>query len=671
MRVVSGRNQPPADESTLGHLGPGTEPVVARDSEELPSPDGSVGRQSFGEVPPRPPSAMHRYRGWARLRSMRTAIWLLIAVAAASVLGSVVPQKNNSSARVARFMEDHPFWGTVLDRLMLFEVFTSWWFLSLVGALLLVLFLCLLPRTTAFFRDRRKLALAPAVGKPPPVPTEAALSVSGEADRVLEAVRQRLRKLGWKISRANEAGQFVAEKGGSREAGSLLFHWALFLLFIAGALTVTTKFEGYVALVEGQRWFEGGKVNFDEYSEGAFARFLSRHRGFYLTLDDFEVRYRENGMADDYVSRVRLEDPGSGATRSSEIRVNKPLSYRGVKVYQASYGWAAAVSVRQSTRVLYEGPVLFFGEELSSGPAQMRGVVGVVKVPQASPEQAGIELRFFPDFRIVPYKATNPEAPEAEDPTALDLINVSDEARRPLVLVTEYRGDLGLDRPQNVYRLDKSRLRSVQQRFITFPEFANDRLPSSVELSDGLNVELRSLRRFSVFQVRSDIWGSSVAGIAAAVVFASLFPALYGWRRRLWVWVRPLREAAEVGEPNQSEQPPRWAPRENGPCRGNEDREGGADESGAAGYRGGRKVAIGTASSATSSEGDSGKRQEKCLVELRAVAFQRKDLLESEFERVVSEILRSFEAEPVATASPGAEPAELSNKSVSGASSAK
>ncbi len=552
-------------------------------SRQGPEEGGRGGGVDFSGVPADPPRALHRYRGWARLRSMRTALWLLLVVAAASVVGSLLPQKNNSASRVEQFISDHPFWGTLFERLQFFEVFTSWWFLGLVGFLLFVLFLCLLPRSRAHLRTLGSLKVPPRRGSLPPLDHRHSFETDLGVDEALEATRAALRARRWRLSPPNDANQFVAEKGAWREGGSLLFHWALFLVFLAGAVTVATKFEGYVAIVEGRRWYEGGRVTFDDYSEGRLASLLNPHKNFYLTLEDFEARYRPDGTPEDFTSEVVLEDPSRGVRMEETIRVNKPLNYRGVKVYQASYGWAAEVRVSERATVLYEGPILFLPEAGTSGPVPPSGAVGVVKLPSTSGAQTGLELRLFPDFRLVPFRATNPDAPEAADPTALDVISVSDDPNRPLVLVTEYRGDLGMDRPQSVYRLDKRALEEVDQRFATFPGHSNDKIPDRLELGGGLVVELLELKRYSVFQVRSDTWGSGIAALAGACVFVSLFPALYSWRRRLWVQVSTAADTRRSGE--------------------------------------------GTRLSGTSSAGPT-------VVEVRGVAFQRKDLFDSEFAGV-------------------------------------
>ena len=92
---------------------------------------------------------------WRTLRSMRTALILLLMIALASVAGSLLPQWPNSPERVLQYRADHPFWGTFFDRAGLFDVFGSWWFVLLVTLLFVSLVACLVPRTRALWRAVR------------------------------------------------------------------------------------------------------------------------------------------------------------------------------------------------------------------------------------------------------------------------------------------------------------------------------------------------------------------------------------------------------------------------------------------------------------------------------------------------------------------------------------
>ena len=80
---------------------------------------------------------------WRSLRSMRTALGLLLILALASVAGSLVPQVGSADARIAATFRDHPLRAAIYDRVGLFDVFGSWWF-TLIYTLLLVSYIVVL-----------------------------------------------------------------------------------------------------------------------------------------------------------------------------------------------------------------------------------------------------------------------------------------------------------------------------------------------------------------------------------------------------------------------------------------------------------------------------------------------------------------------------------------------
>ena len=124
-------------------------------------------RADAAAPPPASPSAGRRVAArllhwWRRLTAMRTAIILLFLLALAAVPGSLLPQRSLSKTKVSAYFTDHPTLAPVLDRLYLFDVFSSPWF----GAVYLLLFVsligCVLPRALDHWRALRSA--------PPPVP---------------------------------------------------------------------------------------------------------------------------------------------------------------------------------------------------------------------------------------------------------------------------------------------------------------------------------------------------------------------------------------------------------------------------------------------------------------------------------------------------------------------
>ena len=87
--------------------------------------------------PPRRPGLGETLRqAWREYRSMRTALVLLVVLAAASILGSLFPQEGLSPQRVDQYFLDHPALAPVLERLGLFDVFGSAWYMAIYLALL-------------------------------------------------------------------------------------------------------------------------------------------------------------------------------------------------------------------------------------------------------------------------------------------------------------------------------------------------------------------------------------------------------------------------------------------------------------------------------------------------------------------------------------------------------
>ncbi|MBR5420044.1 MAG: cytochrome c biogenesis protein ResB, partial [Lachnospiraceae bacterium] len=73
--------------------------------------------------------------------------------------------------------------------------------------------------------------------------------------------------------------------------------------------------------------------------------------GYVLTIDDFSVELRDDDTVDQYRAYITVKD-SSGQSASSEISVNNPASLFGMKFYQNSTGWAAAVSVYKDGELL-------------------------------------------------------------------------------------------------------------------------------------------------------------------------------------------------------------------------------------------------------------------------------------------------------------------------------
>ncbi|HEX5340992.1 MAG TPA: cytochrome c biogenesis protein ResB, partial [Duganella sp.] len=74
------------------------------------------------------------------ISSMRFAIALLAMIAIAAIIGTVMKQGEATSNYINQF---GPFWFEVFRKLGLYAVYSAWWFLLLMGALVTSTTLCI------------------------------------------------------------------------------------------------------------------------------------------------------------------------------------------------------------------------------------------------------------------------------------------------------------------------------------------------------------------------------------------------------------------------------------------------------------------------------------------------------------------------------------------------
>ena len=87
-----------------------------------------------------------------RLGSMSLAIVLLSVLALASIIGTVLIQNQEQADYLTQF---GPLWYAVFKALGLFDMYHNWWFLSLLGFLMLSLSVCLWRHVPRMFKDMR------------------------------------------------------------------------------------------------------------------------------------------------------------------------------------------------------------------------------------------------------------------------------------------------------------------------------------------------------------------------------------------------------------------------------------------------------------------------------------------------------------------------------------
>jgi cytochrome c biogenesis protein len=449
--------------------------------------------------------------GWRRLTSMRTALLLLFLLALASVPGGFLPQRRINPLRVQSYLEKHTTVGPLLDRLQMFDVFSSAWFSAIYLLLFISLVGCLLPRTRLHLRALR--AAPPAV---PKVLTRLPASDRWEGDAdVLARAEKALR--GWRVVRRGD--ELSAERGYLRETGNLVFHLSLVLLLVGIAVGAFRGFKGTVLVVEGTG-FSNTVASYDDINPGR--RFHpSTLVPFTLQLQDFRATYAPDGKALTFDAQVTWGR--TQATTPYDVRVNRPLAVGGAKTYLIGHGYAPFVRVRDRTgAVVLDQPVAC----LPQTPQFLSTCV--IKVPDAAPQQLGFRGAFTPTT------ITQDGRVGSSFPGLV----------RPVLTLVGWAGDLGLDGgvPQSVYSLDTTALKPFDKgQAHALSEGQTWQLPG------GGSLTYVGTREWATFQVTQDP-GKRLALLAAVGIVGGLMLSLFVRRRRVWVRVRPgAPSTVEVG----------------------------------------------------------------------------------------------------------------------------
>ena len=459
---------------------------------------------------------------WRQLTTMRTALILLLILALASIPGSLLPQRIQDPAQVTQYIEDNPRIGPFLDAVQLFDVYASVWFAAIYILLMVSLVGCVLPRSKQHYKAMRQ-APPPAPRRLSRMPGYRAFTASGTAEDMLTAAEARLKKLGYRTTRRGDA--VSAERGYLRETGNLLFHICLLGVTVTMAVGALIGYSGQRILVEGET-FTNSLVAYDSFEPGSYFS-ADRLDDYRLRLNSFDASFDDTAAGNQFgqprAFNADVTTIQNGQETDHSLRVNEPIRIDGSRVYLTGNGYAPVITVRDGEgNVTYSGPVVFLPQD---GVYTSRGVV---KVPDASPDQLG-----FVGI-LLPTASQNEKG---------ELVSQFAELRNPYLVMNVFAGDLGLDAgvAQSVYELDTDNLDQLAgpdgqplQLYLKPGE--------TTELPDGLgSVELEEIKRYVALDIRHD----PTQGIMLAFtifLLAGLGLSLFVPRRRMWV------RAADTGD---------------------------------------------------------------------------------------------------------------------------
>jgi len=258
--------------------------------------------------------------------SIKLTVVVLLALAVTSIIGTLIPQ-NESPA--AYYREYGPALYKIFSTLDLFNMYHSWWFQLLMVILTLNIVVCSIHRLSFTWKV--------VFVKTPLFNASKFRSLSHKEEffdkRSIDTLRALYepyvaRKFSYSRTEENENGFCIfGEKGRFTRFGVYTVHLSVILLLAGGLIGSLFGFEGFANLPEGETLKEIKLKGTN----------VVQPLDFTVRCDKFKVSFYDSGSPREYRSTLSLLEAGK-VVMTRDIIVNDPIRYRGINVFQASYG---------------------------------------------------------------------------------------------------------------------------------------------------------------------------------------------------------------------------------------------------------------------------------------------------------------------------------------------
>ena len=268
---------------------------------------------------------------WSFMCSLPRAMWLLMMLGAACFVGMFFDQTLTYEQHAAQ-------WASQAWKLKLFtflemnDVFGSWWFVIIIGYLLISITACSIERFPKIWLDtlhpKKHLSDVQLKGIKQIYRTTVDAAGLDRAKEVVNAI------FGRRLFKDTKDGTsyFFLERHRYARFGVYIIHTGLIVIFTGGILVNFTKIDGMMMISEGRnarlvRVWGPGRMPY------------THDLGFEVRCDDFRLKTYIDGAPMDFESDFSVFDPASpvNPVLVKTIQVNDPLEYKGYTFYQASY----------------------------------------------------------------------------------------------------------------------------------------------------------------------------------------------------------------------------------------------------------------------------------------------------------------------------------------------
>jgi len=300
------------------------------------------------------------------LGSMNLAISILVVLAIASIIGTVLQQNQSYNDYIIKF---GPFWHEVYKTLGLYDVYSAVWFLVLLGFLVLSTSVCVYRNTPIMLREMQQFRLHAKEKSLKSMKHSSTWQVDAKqesTDYLVQKAKLYLSQFGLQVKDESfdKHHTLVAKKGGANRIGYILTHIGIVVICIGGLVdgNLSLKVKEWLGdikvetrniaakdvpaqsrLKPDQSMSFRGAITLPEGTTSNFIflnvrdGYLVQELPFAVELKNFRVEHYESGQPKSFESDLVIHDK-ERENFEATISVNYPLFYRGYAIYQASFG---------------------------------------------------------------------------------------------------------------------------------------------------------------------------------------------------------------------------------------------------------------------------------------------------------------------------------------------
>ncbi|HDH04185.1 MAG TPA: cytochrome c biogenesis protein ResB [Nitrospirae bacterium] len=273
---------------------------------------------------------------WKFLASVKLAIFVFIALALSSIIGTIVEQQAEPAVNIAllaKFFGDStaPAVYNIFAKLGFMDMYRSWWFIALLvlfGINLIVCSLDRFPKTWRLIKRPQKPLSDNAIRS---LPVKKELTFKTGLNTAKDEFLNSLSASGYRVVEASgsDSVRLYTQKGKYARLAVYAVHLSIILIFIGAIIGARFGFSGYLNLLEG----EASNAAYKSPGEPI-------PLGFTIKCNNYETLYYEGlDTPREFQSELVIIENGKEVLKKV-IEVNDPLTYKGITFFQASYGMA-------------------------------------------------------------------------------------------------------------------------------------------------------------------------------------------------------------------------------------------------------------------------------------------------------------------------------------------